>query len=798
VATGTLPLEQSIGLLSVEGSAGQIGLIGVGSGNEVQLDEVEVERCTPINLDDFPANLVSEFQPAVTGLTLRRAFRYAQPSATVRLSASAVEPDVRVLTQETLSLGEDRVVLAANATVDITRAGIFRLSFLLPETLDVESVSGEALSHWTELKTDNGRVITLHLRGKTEGRQTFAVTLAGPGVRTTQQWTAPHFRIREATKQQGQLVVVPEQGMRLQIATRSGLTQLDPQKAGIQQRGVLAFRLLQQEWALTLDIEQVDAWVQVTSLQHFNVAEAQVKVAANLQYKIENTGLKSFRILLPESAESVQMAGEQLSDFLPSENAPTNGLRSWEVKLHRRVIGNYLLQITYQLRVPEQAASVVLQGVQAEDVNLQRGFVTVQSGGRLQAQVDSPPAALQTAEYQSIPRDLTKDIAGYSANYTFRLVEPSYNLPLELVRHEAARLLPARVNSIVLTSVISDEGVMLTMVRMEMTPGDKRLLHLTLPDQARFWFSFMNDNGVWPWREGDQILIPLQQQTRDNKPVPVEFFYSSQIGSPGHGSLDLALLGPEFDLPLENLTWQVYLNEKWDLKHWSGTLQLEDHQAVPGSLSVNVQGYLANEARLQQEQTQAAEEWMDVGNQLLQRGDPQQARAAFRNAYGLSQNDKAFNEDARVQLNNLRVQQALIGLNLGQADLAGADNQAAGKLRELKQRKGAAYTQEEAQQVFASNRDEDNANLTRLAERIIEQQDAAVTAPAAIRATIPTQGRLLTFRRSVQVNKWADMEINLEATAARTVSFGSRLISLVAAFGVFALGFLISRAVRLA
>lgn len=52
-------------------------------------------------------------------------------------------------------------MLAVNATVAITRAGIFDLSFVLPPTLDVESISGVALSHWTELKTPEGRVITL-------------------------------------------------------------------------------------------------------------------------------------------------------------------------------------------------------------------------------------------------------------------------------------------------------------------------------------------------------------------------------------------------------------------------------------------------------------------------------------------------------------------------------------------------------------------------------------------------------------------------------------------------------------
>src|SRR3974377_2482894 len=86
------------------------------------------------------------------------------------LKASAVEPDVRVETQDTLSLGEDRTVLAANAVVDITRAGLFRLSFFMPSGFDVESISGPALSHWTELQTEAGRVITLNLRGKTLGK----------------------------------------------------------------------------------------------------------------------------------------------------------------------------------------------------------------------------------------------------------------------------------------------------------------------------------------------------------------------------------------------------------------------------------------------------------------------------------------------------------------------------------------------------------------------------------------------------------------------------------------------------
>jgi hypothetical protein len=523
-----------VGLLSVEGAANQLGSLGLATGNEVQLDDAKPVGFTAINLEDFPAATTQSLIAQVPGLTVRRAYRFADAKAVLTLTASAVEPDVRVESQDTLSLGEDRTVLAATAVVDITRAGIFRLSFDLPSGFDVESISGAALSHWTESKRETNRVITLHLKGKTTGQQQLAVTLAGPGARATTGWAAPQLLWREATKQRGTLLVVPEQGMRLQVATRDGVTQLDPQKSGITQKGVLAFRILQTPWNLLLDVEQVEAWTQVTSLQHVTISEAQIKVLANLQYQIENTGLKAFRVWLPTEAGGVRFGGEQISDFLAVAGAVTNSHQLWEVKLHRRVIGQYALQVNYQVALAENATNASLRGVRAADVNLQRGFLTVQAGGRLQVEVN-PTEALQPTEWQGIPRALQQDLAGVSANHAFRLVDPAFELPLRIERHEAAKLLPARVNSVMFTSVISDDGVMLTQVRLEMLPGDKRLLNFTLPKDGRFWFAFVNQNGVWPWREDDQILIPLEQQSRANRPVPVEIYFSSRSARPGRG-----------------------------------------------------------------------------------------------------------------------------------------------------------------------------------------------------------------------------------------------------------------------
>jgi len=146
VAAGPLPFEQSVGLLSVNNAASQLGPSASPPAPKCSSTILPRTRFLP-NLEDFPADAAS---------TVARANRRADAAPRLslrgrernrRVEASLVEPDVRVETQETLSLGEDRTLLAANVALTITRAGLFRVSFALPGGLDVESVSGAALSH---------------------------------------------------------------------------------------------------------------------------------------------------------------------------------------------------------------------------------------------------------------------------------------------------------------------------------------------------------------------------------------------------------------------------------------------------------------------------------------------------------------------------------------------------------------------------------------------------------------------------------------------------------------------------
>jgi hypothetical protein len=61
-----------------------------------------------------------------------------------------------------------------------------------------------------------------------------------------------------------------------------------------------------------------------------------------------------------------------------------------------------------------------------------------------------------------------------------------------------------------------------------------------------------------------------------------------------------------------------------------------------------------------------------------------------------------------------------------------------------------------------------------------------LASPTAIRTTVPEQGRLLTFRRAVQVDTWADLRIGLEATAMLSAPSGMKFLLLVGVFTLLA------------
>ena len=133
--------------------------------------------------------------------------------------------------------------------------------------------------------------------------------------------------------------------------------------------------------------------------------------------------------------------------------------------------------------------------------------------------------------------------------------------------------------------------------------------------------------------------------------------------------------------------------------------------------------------------------------------------------------DAASGEDARVQLRELKTQQAVLGLNSRRQrvllDNGYAQKDENAQLNEAAQRNTILqgeynYDPAKFDQFLLGNSADENSALKEIANRIVTQQLAAEPAPTALNLTIPERGKVLTFHRSVQADNETPMLLSLD------------------------------------
>jgi hypothetical protein len=787
---GALPFNLSLEPLRTIGAAGDVGMIAIAFGGDAQPEGARPTGLTAVNVQDFDASLLPRSRDGQPLVTVQQVWRYGQSGGQLDLRIAAVAPEVRVASRQVLSLDDDRLVMAADLHVAITRVGLFQLSFALPEGFEVEALSGAALSHWTEAPEGSQRIVTLHLTGRTIGEQSFALTLAGAAPHAQQAWPVPRLFVREATRQTGEVLLVPGKGLRLRAVEREKVTQLDPRSVGGLQPGTLAFHLLQEDWVLRLEIESLEPWVTVQALQEITVREGQTLARIGLRYRVENAAVKQFRVKLPGLGEdcvrTVRATGPAVSDMVKLPGEPD----LWEIRFQRGIAGDTDVQIEYQgLAAREQGQEAIAT---PEFVGARQAvqFVAIRGGGRLELEASQLPRGWTRVDWSAVPANLQDRNDRSVPALCFRVAEPEGALALTVRRHDVAEALKLRVTQADLTTLFSPAGPSLTAVEMKVDVLEKSTLRVRLPERARLFNTFVNGESVSVVREDDAYLFYVSPNTDADRSATVRLVYAVSASPKG----SVGLVGPGLSVPLENVTWRVVIPPGYDLEDYSGGLRLREERT--GGI-FGIEQYQSLVVSKRSAEAQKAVALLQEANTLLQRGEQQRAGAALSRVSNARALDEASNEDARVQLRNLKTQQTMLGLNTRRQRLY-LDNRAdAARNEQLEQAANLNpfmqgkinFDPQQIDQLLMGNTVEENTALRGIATRLVDQQLTAEPAPGAIDVTLAERGRVLTFTRSLQVDGGAPLDLNLKVGRIARTSLGFSALLLLATAGIAAFHF---------
>ncbi|HQF39474.1 MAG TPA: hypothetical protein PK322_10190, partial [Opitutaceae bacterium] len=790
LGTGALPFDLTLTPLRVVGAAGEVGMLALAFGGDAQPESVHASGLSPVNTEDFDAALIPSDKDDEPTATLQHVWRFGQDGGSVSLKIAPVAPEVRVTGRQVLSLDDDRMVMAVDLAVAITRVGLFKLSFALPEGLEVEALSSEALSHWTEAPEGNQRVVTMHLNGRTIGDERFALTLAGAAPHAQEAWSVPHLQIREATRQTGEALVVPGKGLRLRAVEREKVTQLDPRQVGGRQPGTLAFRLLQEDWSVKLGIEALEPWVTVQALQETTVREGQTLVRLGLRYRVENAAVKQFRVKLPglgeERARTVRATGAAVSDLV--RVAGSDDL--WEIRLQRGIAGETDVQIEFQGPATGDQKTETVAVPEFVGVRQAVQFAAVRAGGRLELEAGALPRGWSRADWSAVPAVLQNRADRSVPALCFRVAEAEGPLPVAVRRHEVAEALKLRVTQGELVTLFSPSGESLTAVDLRVDVLEKSTLRVRLPEGARLFNTFVNGESVAVVREGDAFLFHVTPNTAGERSAAVRLVYSAPGGKGG----EIALAGPRLNVPLENVAWRVVVPPGHELAGYGGGLRLREERRGGW---LDVADYRSAVVSKRSAESKKAVAMLAEANKLMQQGDQQKAGEVLARAYNTQALDEAANEDARVQLRNLKTQQTVLGLNTRRQRLYLDNRVEAARNEQLEQAASlnpfmqgrVNFDPTQVDQLLMGNSADENTALRGIADRLVEQQLAAEPAPRAIDVTLAERGRVFTFTRSLQVegDKPLQLTLDIARTARPPYTTAALLVLAVAGIAVIPL-----------
>lgn len=758
-----LPADVSLAPLRVVGANGEVGLVAIAFGSEAQPETLEANAMSAVNLGDFDASLMSK-QAAV----LHRVYRYGAKGGELDVRVAPVASEVRVVSKQVLSLGDERVVLAVNFAAAISRAGLFQLSFPLPDGLEVESLTGPALHHWAELSEDGNRQIVLHLNGKTIGTQSFALSLSGTAPADLAEWEIPRFELNEADRQNGELVIRPTTGIRLRTVSRQNVSETDPRAMGGNAQGALAFRLLQRDWNLVVGIEKLDPWVTGQVLHEVTLREGQTRSTLIVNGLVQNASIRALRVVLPitneDEIKTLRASGNTVSDLV--RTAPDSNV--WEVQFTRRVVGKLQFRIEYERRGDRANEDETLTPAEFPQARQLSYYFGVRAGGRLELEHDDLTQGWQRVDWNTVPQPLREVESPAAPSLVFKAVAPANGLKIHASRHSLADALKLRVARGALTTVLSPTGDQLTAVDVVMEVVQRSSLSVGLPKGGELFSIFVNGESVNSIRRGGEsnawqfYILP----GIDDRTAQVRFVYSVS----GDQLDNLQLSSPELNVPLENIQWNVVAPKGFVLGDNDGNLELTGQT---NQKNYDRDSYLTKASGKRQIQAQRAAELLQQANQLLQAGEQSKARWALKSVANQYALDAASNEDARVQLENLQTQQAIVGLNTRRQRLYLDNNRDEADVVDNKQLRQAAaanpilqqdqmnFRPQELSQLLRGNTTADNAILQRIASRLVQHQHTTEPAPQAIIISLPEEGDVYTFGRSVQVSENAPLELDL-------------------------------------
>jgi type II secretory pathway pseudopilin PulG len=753
VVPHALDVKRETGLVALRGSEG-LGLSVEIASDLQRVDAEEFARANAGNAD----GLFSVFQ-------------FSKPEFTLRARVEAIQPEIEAVAKNNFRVSDEQVSLSATINYTIKRTGVFALEIALPGGYRVESVDGSNIQQQNERNDHGSRILEVTLKDRTSGAYTLNIELTRDFRELPKSLVIAGVHPLGTAKLTGFVGVFAEPGVAVKTESFDGLTEIPavslPGYANVGGTGsVLAYKFISSgpkstpEWKLSVTTEAIAAWTRAEIVNTISLTETLVSGRALVHYDIANAPVKELRVRVPENFLNVEITGPNIRSREQDGNV-------WLVELQNPTYGLYTLTVTWEQPRSSKRDTMELAGVSADGVERETGLLAISAKAPLLVN------ELTAVDLQRVDASDFPDWAGNPDNATtlaYRYVRPGYKLALDVRRLDEAEVLQAIVERAQLTSVVADDGQMMTEMSLSLRSNGRQFLEVELPAGANVWSAFVAGQPVRPSLREGKLLLPIEQSAADDGATSVELTYvGTNVFPRGHGQV--RFVSPKFDVPLKNARWEIYLPPDYDYENFQGTMTREI-APVPESASTSFS--ILDYSRMEQASKSAAkvEALQDVNEarQQLAGGNVREANANFYRAKAKLYADGFANDDVKQLEKDLQNAQAS-NLVAAQSDFTARNS---GRI--------AAGEENAPAQTPQSGLQYDNAAAGQQWTKLQQAQEIMTSKVQPLHVNLPVRGSHFAFTQVLQTETGLPMTIRLFAASEKAVNWPMRGLAVTCAF----------------
>lgn len=530
-------------------------------------------------------------------------YKFYNPNCRLTLAARPVEPRLLVDHRADVSFTQDQLRLESELVYTIERAGVFELTFKLPQGLTVENVACEGLKQF-DVSADKA-LLTVSLKERRMGELKVRVTALrqrDPAAEAA-GFPIPVLEPQNVELENGWLRILAIDAIDVitdsdQIAGFQPDPTADPQVASplrlvsawtFNRRPVnLPVRIQSKPTRLTADIGTI-----------LDVKQGQIQAVVHLVYHVDFAGLDTFRFAVPESlADRVQIqvaedGGPPIKQKSRSAEA-VDGFVTWTVVLQREALGHVRLRLTYDL-APQAGADTsqtyraglvrVLEPFDSADADVRKRTIPVSRlTGEVTARKDKALSVAVTATGGDVEPIDVRELLGLPQDgfVAFRYFKQPVELEIAASKYDVQEVVQTVISRGLVEVVLDRAGGAMFRGRFVIRTSERQRLAVDLPKNAeplgvlvdRKPAALEKNPAGAAQKDWDGYYVNVARTKSSDEPFTLAVMYRLTFASPpfqqGHSNtrpLQLPIIGggATNDVALQQLRVAVWVPEHFAL-----------------------------------------------------------------------------------------------------------------------------------------------------------------------------------------------------------------------------------------